>query len=221
MYERFTDRARQVLQEANEEAKRFRHEYIGTEHVLLGLVKTNAGVASEVLKSLGVELRRIRQEVEKIVQPGPYKVEVDKLPQTPRAKKVIEFAIDESRSLNHNYVGTEHILLGLIREQEGVASQVLMNLGLNLQKIRDEVLVLLGREPTPLPQPEPIESPPDLPSRFDQAYWLLQSASEALGHLKVGAVSEQDFAWAAALREKQVALKKIQDWLLAEKNRDA
>lgn len=144
MYERFTDRARKVMQLANQEAQRFNHEYIGTEHILLGLVKEGSGVAANVLKNLDVDLRKIRLEVEKIVQSGPDIVTMGKLPQTPRAKKVIEYAMEEARNLNHNYVGTEHLLLGLLREQEGVAAQVLMNLGLKLEDVREEVLNLLG-----------------------------------------------------------------------------
>ena len=144
MYERFTDRARKVMQLANQEAQRFNHEYIGTEHILLGLVKEGSGVAANVLKNLEVDLRKIRLEVEKLVQSGPEMVTMGKLPQTPRAKKVIEYSMEEARNLNHNYVGTEHILLGLLREQEGVAAQVLMNLGLKLEEVREEVLNLLG-----------------------------------------------------------------------------
>jgi ATP-dependent Clp protease ATP-binding subunit ClpC len=144
MYERFTDRARKVMQLANQEAQRFNHEYIGTEHVLLGLIKEGSGVAANVLKNLDIDLRKIRMEVEKLVQSGPDMVTMGKLPQTPRAKKVIEYSMEEARNLNHNYVGTEHILLGLLREQEGVAAQVLMNLGLKLEDVREEVLNLLG-----------------------------------------------------------------------------
>ncbi|MFP6666892.1 MAG: ATP-dependent Clp protease ATP-binding subunit [Pirellulales bacterium] len=144
MYERFTDRARKVMQLANQEAQRFNHEYIGTEHILLGLIKEGSGVAANVLKNLDVDLRKIRLEVEKLVQSGPDMVTMGKLPQTPRAKKVIEYSMEEARNLNHNYVGTEHILLGLLRELEGVAAQVLMNLGLKLEEVREEVLNLLG-----------------------------------------------------------------------------
>ncbi|MCH7527490.1 MAG: NDP-hexose 4-ketoreductase, partial [Planctomycetes bacterium] len=144
MFERFTDRARKVMALANQEAQRFNHEYIGTEHILLGLVKEGSGVGANVLKNLEVDLRKVRLEVEKLVKSGPDMVTMGKLPQTPRAKKVIEFAIEEARSLNHNYVGTEHLLLGLLREQDGVAAQVLMNLGLKLEEVREEVLNLLG-----------------------------------------------------------------------------
>jgi ATP-dependent Clp protease ATP-binding subunit ClpC len=144
MFERFTDRARKVMALANQEAQRFNHEYIGTEHVLLGLVKEGIGVGANVLKNLDVDLRKVRLEVEKLVKSGPEMVTMGKLPQTPRAKKVIEYAIEEARNLNHNYVGTEHLLLGLLREQDGVAAQVLMNLGLKLEEVREEVLNLLG-----------------------------------------------------------------------------
>jgi len=144
MFERFTDRARKVMALANQEAQRFNHEYVGTEHVLLGLVKEGQGVAANVLHSLGIDLKKIRLEVEKIVKSGPDMVTMGKLPQTPRAKKVLEFAIEEARNLGHNYVGTEHLLLGLLREHDGVAAQVLMNLGLKLDDVRSEILNILG-----------------------------------------------------------------------------
>ncbi|MGA2093776.1 MAG: Clp protease N-terminal domain-containing protein, partial [Sedimentisphaerales bacterium] len=144
MFERFTDRARKVMALANQEAQRFNHEYIGTEHILLGLVKEGSGVGATVLKNLDVDIKKLRLEVEKLVKSGPDMVTMGKLPHTPRAKKVIEFAIEEARSLNHNYVGTEHLLLGLLRESEGIAAQVLMNLGLRLEDVRQEVLNLLG-----------------------------------------------------------------------------
>ncbi len=144
MFERFTDRARKVMALANQEAQRFNHEYIGTEHILLGLVKEGSGVGANVLKNLEVDLRKVRLEVERLVRAGPEMVTMGKLPQTPRAKKVIEYAIEEARNLNHNYVGTEHLLLGLLREHDGVAAQVLMNLNLKLEEVREEVLNLLG-----------------------------------------------------------------------------
>ncbi|MGD0597670.1 MAG: ATP-dependent Clp protease ATP-binding subunit [Sedimentisphaerales bacterium] len=155
MFERFTDRARKVMALANQEAQRFNHEYIGTEHILLGLVKEGSGVGATVLKNLDVDIKKLRLEVEKLVKSGPDMVTMGKLPHTPRAKKVIEYAIEEARSLNHNYVGTEHLLLGLLRETEGIAAQVMMNLGLRLEDVRQEVLNLLGagvdtNEPTGL-----------------------------------------------------------------------
>ena len=144
MFERFTDRARKVMALANQEAQRFNHEYIGTEHILLGLVKEGSGVGANVLKNLDIDIKKLRIEIEKFVKSGPDMVTMGKLPQTPRAKKVIEYAIEEARALNHNYVGTEHILLGLLRESDGIAAQVLMSLGLKLENVRQEVLNLLG-----------------------------------------------------------------------------
>ncbi len=144
MFERFTDRARKVMALANQEAQRFNHEYIGTEHILLGLVKEGSGVGATVLKNLDVDIKKLRLVVEKRVKSGPDMVTMGKLPQTPRAKKVIEYAIEEARALNHNYVGTEHILLGLLRETEGIAAQVLMDMDMKLEDVRQEVLNLLG-----------------------------------------------------------------------------
>lgn len=144
MYERFTDRARKVMVLANKEAQRFNHEYIATEHILLGLIKEGSGVAANVLKNFDVDWRRIRLEVEKVILSAPVAVTVGKRPQTPRAKQVIEYAMEEARNLGHNYVGTEHMLLGLMREQVGVAAQVLMSCGLKLDRARDEVLAILG-----------------------------------------------------------------------------
>src|SRR5438094_133153 len=144
MFERFTDRARKVMALANQDAQRFNHEYIGTEHIVLGLVKEGSGVGANVLKNLDVDLRKVRLEVEKLVKTGPEMVTMGKVPQSPRAKKVSEYAIEEARNLYHNYGGTEHLLLGLLREHDGVAAQVLMNLGLKLEEVREEVLNLLG-----------------------------------------------------------------------------
>ncbi len=146
MFDRFTDRARKVMSFARQEAERFNHDYIGTEHILLGLVKEGSGVAANVLENLEVDLEKVRLEVEKLVKPAPDVVTIGQLPFTPRAKKVLEFAIDEARALDHNYVGTEHLLLGLLREQEGLAAQVLMNLGLKLEDVRSEVMEFLGAE---------------------------------------------------------------------------
>ena len=146
MFDKFTDRARKVMVLAREEAKRFNHEYIGTEHILLGLVKEGSGVAANVLQNLDIDLKKIRMEVEKIVQAGPDLVSVGQLPFTPRVKKVLEYAVEEARSMGHNYIGTEHQLLGLLREQEGVAAQVLLNLGIKLEDVREEVIDLLGAE---------------------------------------------------------------------------
>ena len=144
MFNRFTERARKVIILAKEEARRFNHDYIGTEHMLLGLIREGEGVAAAVLQKLGVSLENIRLEIEKLVQPGPTTQIIGDIPFTPRAKKTLELAAEEARSLGHNYIGTEHLLLGLIREGEGVASQVLLNLGLDLNTVRNEVMELLG-----------------------------------------------------------------------------
>ncbi len=144
MFERFTDRARKVMALANEEARRFNHEYIGTEHILLGLVKEGSGVGANVLKDLNVSLRAVRIDVERMLVTDPELPAMGKLPQTPRAKKVIEYAIEESRNLGCNYVGTEHILLGLLRNPDDLAAAVLMQHGVTLENGRREILLLLG-----------------------------------------------------------------------------
>ena len=136
MYKRFTDRARRVMMLANLEAQRFNHEYIGTEHILLGVVNEGSGVGGAVLKRLGVDLLRVRFEVERIVAAGPDMITMGRLPHTPRAKKVIEYAIEEARNLNHNCVGTEHLLLGLLLEVEGVAAHVLLIMGVRVDSVR-------------------------------------------------------------------------------------
>ena len=144
MFNRFTERARKVIVLSKEEARRFNHDYIGTEHLLLGLVREGEGVAAAVLQKIGVDLPTIRLEIEKLVQPGPSTQILGDIPFTPRAKKALELAAEEARSLGHNYIGTEHLLLGLVREGEGVAAQVLLNLGIDLEKVRQEIMGLLG-----------------------------------------------------------------------------
>lgn len=173
MYERFTDRARKVMQLAKAEAQRLNHEYIGTEHILLGIIEEGSGVAATVMKERGVNFNSIRDEVDKIVQRGPDPEPADspdpgglrgwitalslalfwldarrKRPQTPTAKHVIEYAMREARNLNHGYVGTEHLLLGLLIDRESVSYHVLTNLGLELHDVREEILDLLGQEPS-------------------------------------------------------------------------
>ncbi len=145
MFERPSDRARKVLALANQEAQRFNHEYVGTEHILLGLVKEGCGIGATTLENLDVDLRRVRLEVEKLIKSGPEMSSLGKLPQTPRAKKVIEYALEEARSLNHNYVGTEHLLLGILREHDGIAATVLRDsFKLKLEEVREEVLCILA-----------------------------------------------------------------------------
>ncbi|MHC5009636.1 MAG: ATP-dependent Clp protease ATP-binding subunit [Planctomycetota bacterium] len=147
MFDRFTDRARKVMGLARQEAQRFNHDYIGTEHILLGLVQEGSGVAASVLKNLDIDLKKIRHEVEKLVNSGTTMVTMGQLPFTPRAKKVLELSLEEASNLGHTYIGTEHLLLGLIRENEGIAAQVLRNLKVKLEDVRDEVLELLGADP--------------------------------------------------------------------------
>ncbi len=144
MFDRFTDRAKKVMSFARQEAQKFNHEYIGTEHILLGLVQEGSGVAANVLKNMSIDLEKVRHEVEKIVKTGPSMVTMGQLPFTPRAKKVLELSMEEASQLSHNYIGTEHLLLGLIKENEGIAAQVLMNLGVKLEEVREEVLEFLG-----------------------------------------------------------------------------
>ena len=147
MFDRMTDRARKVMELARQEAQRLNHEYIGTEHILLGLIKEGSGVAASVLSNLDVNLKSIRLEVEKMVPGGSNMATIgQKLPYTPRAKKVLELAFEEARNLGHNYIGTEHLLLGLLRENDGVAAQVLLNLGMKLEDVREEVLTFLNAE---------------------------------------------------------------------------
>ncbi|MCD8138882.1 MAG: ATP-dependent Clp protease ATP-binding subunit [Planctomycetaceae bacterium] len=147
MLEKFTDRARKVINLARQEAERLGHEFIGTEHILLGLVKEGSGVAANVLENLGVDLEKIRLEVEKYVSsPGETISASSSLPFTPKAKKVLELAMEEARNLEHNYIGTEHLLLGVLREQDGMAAQVLLNLGVKLEDVRAELMELLGAD---------------------------------------------------------------------------
>jgi ATP-dependent Clp protease ATP-binding subunit ClpC len=162
MFNRFTERARKVIILAKEEARRFNHDYIGTEHILLGLVREGEGVAAAVLQKLGVSLEKIRLEIEKLVQPGPTTQIIGDIPFTPRAKKALELAAEEARSLGHNYIGTEHLLLGLIREGEGMASQVLLNMGLDLNTLRNEVMELLGSALPSFGQAQPKTKTPAL-----------------------------------------------------------
>src|SRR5262249_51632234 len=143
-----SDQARKVMQLASLEAQRFNHGHIGTEHILLGLVKEGTGVAAHVLNNLDVNPRTICLEVEKIVGTGPDLATTGPLPQTSRAKKVIEYAIEEARSFNHNDVDSVHLLVGLLREPDGVAGRVLRNLGLKLEDVREEMLALLGPDAT-------------------------------------------------------------------------
>ncbi len=159
MSNRFTERAQRVILIAQEEAKRLNHDYVGTEHILLGLIALGEGVAAQVLANLGVDLRRVRAEIEKIVGTGDNVMLLGEIPFTPRAKKVLELAVEEAQNMGHSHVGTEHLLLGLIREEEGVAAQVLENLGVRLDIVREEVISLLGEgQPGPAAPTPPARS---------------------------------------------------------------
>jgi ATP-dependent Clp protease ATP-binding subunit ClpC len=146
MFDRFTDRARKVMALARKEAHRFNHDFIGTEHILLGLVQEGSGVAANVLKNLDVDSGKIRAEIERQVQTGHAMIHMGQLPFTPRAKRVLELCQEAAKELRHNYIGTEHLLLGLIREEQGVAATVLKDLGLRLEDVRSEVLEILGAD---------------------------------------------------------------------------
>jgi Clp amino terminal domain, pathogenicity island component len=154
MFKRFTDRARRAVDLAQDEAKRLNHGYIGTEHILLGLIREGDGVAAQALESLGISLQAVRAQVEEIIGQGQ-QAPSGHIPFTPRAKKVLELSLRESLQLGHDYIGTEHILLGLIREGDGVAAEVLVKLGADLNRVRQQVVELLsaqraqpGHEPT-------------------------------------------------------------------------
>jgi ATP-dependent Clp protease ATP-binding subunit ClpC len=148
MHDKFTERVRKVIYLAREEAARLQHDYIGTEHLLLGVIREGEGIAATVLNNLGVDLDHIRQAVENMVSSSGGTMTIGEIPFTPRAKRVLELAVEEARSLGHNYVGTEHLLLGLIREGEGVAAKVLLELGVDRKRVREETLKLLGGTPT-------------------------------------------------------------------------
>src|SRR3989475_6625074 len=153
MHDKFTERVRKVMYLAREEAARLQHDYIGTEHLLLGVIREGEGIAATVLNNLGLDLDAIRQAVESMVAATGGTLTIGEIPFTPRAKRVLELSVDEARQLGHNYVGTEHLLLGLIREGEGVAARVLLELGVDRKKVREETLKLLGGTPA-VSQPE-------------------------------------------------------------------
>jgi ATP-dependent Clp protease ATP-binding subunit ClpA len=180
MFERFTDRARRVVVLAQEEARMLNHNYIGTEHILLGLIHEGEGVAARALEAMEVSLTEVRTLVEEIIGSGQT-APTGHIPFTPRAKKVLELSLRESLQLGHTYIGTEHILLGLVREGEGVAAQVLVKLGADLERVRQQVLGVLGQEGV-------LESSPGrrFLERFsDSAHTVLEMARDSardLGH---------------------------------------
>jgi ATP-dependent Clp protease ATP-binding subunit ClpA len=186
MFERFTNRARRVIVLAQEEARILSHNYIGTEHLLLGLVHEGEGVAAKALESLGISLEAVRQQVEQIIGRGQ-QAPSGHIPFTPRAKKVLELSLREALQLGHNYIGTEHILLGLIREGEGVAAQVLVRLGADLSAVRRRVVGLApggqgeaGREPADVTA----EAMARIASARTGVHELLEDISERLANIE-------------------------------------
>jgi ATP-dependent Clp protease ATP-binding subunit ClpC len=229
VFERFTDRARRVVVLAQEEARLLNHNYIGTEHLLLGLVHEGEGVAARALESLGVSLDAVRQQVEEIIGQGD-RAPTGHIPFTPRAKKVIELAGREASDLGHNYVGTEHLLLGLIREGDGVAAQTLAKLGVDLAGVRLQVVELLhGRAGSGLLSQRPRRGKRARDRLFDDALLRVDSLDRRLEAIerwvgmrpdmsdldqqisqvrrdKESAIDAQDFEAAAVLRDKEKEL---------------
>src|SRR5438309_2537466 len=188
-FDRFNDRAKRVLALAQDEAVRFNHNYIGTEHLLLGLVREGEGVAAHVLNSLGVELSKVRKAVEFIIGRGDATTSPSEITLSPRTKKVIEFAADEARKLGHSHVGTEHILLGIVREGEGIASGVLESLGVSLEKVRHQVIATLGQQHPEQPTaqaPHPTGPFDRIDDRSKRVLALAQDEATQLGHRHVG-----------------------------------
>ena len=210
MFQRFTDRARRVVVLAQEEARMLGHTHIGTEHILLGLIHEGEGVAARALDSLGISLGAVRQQVEEVIGRGQEAPSSGHIPFTPRAKKVLELSLREAMQLGHNYIGTEHILLGLIREGEGVAAQVLVGLGADLNRVRQTVIQLLhGHAPESLTGISSIESrmsaveqwvgiAPDT-GDLDRQIWQARSERRA-------AAASNDPELAASLREQEKEL---------------
>jgi ATP-dependent Clp protease ATP-binding subunit ClpA len=202
MFERFTDRARRVVVLAQEEARLLNHNYVGTEHLLLGLIHEGQGVAAKALESLGIRLEAVRAQVEEIIGQGQG-APTGHVPFTPRAKKVLELSLRESKQLGHDYIGTEHILLGLIREGEGVAAQVLVRLGADLSRTRGQVIGLLsgstgGVEAGARTRLVRMTIPADL--------FLLEEQLAQVRRQKEAAIDAEDFDRAAALRDQEQQL---------------
>jgi ATP-dependent Clp protease ATP-binding subunit ClpA len=196
VFERFTDRARRVVVLAQEEARMLNHGYIGTEHILLGLIQENDGVAAKALESLGVSLEAVRSQVEEIIGQGQA-APTGHIPFTPRAKKVLELSLREALQLGHNYIGTEHILLGLIREGEGVAAQVLQKLGADLNRVRQAVLQLLeGYTRTARPPESEMAGSVERAERLERIEERAKLEAEAAGDESVTA----EHRWVASLR---------------------
>ena len=205
MFERFTDRARRVIVLAQEEARMLNHNYIGTEHILLGLIREGEGVAAKALESLGISLDAVRQQVEEIIGRGQ-QAPSGHIPFTPRAKKVLELSLRESLQLGHDYIGTEHILLGLIREGDGVAAQVLVKLGADLNRVRQQVIELnSGQQPRPGPLP-PREGVPlsEVQARLEAVEDRLAAVEQRVGTGPDTSDLDEQIARSAARRNAAV-----------------
>lgn len=215
MYELFTDDARKVIALANREAQRLNHEYIGTEHLLLGLL--NCTGAASIFKDLGLDIQKIRSEIDWVMQHGPDSVTEGRLSQTPRAKNVIGYAIEEFRRLKHDHIGVVHLLWGLIREHEGVAAQVLMNQGLTLKAVH-EALAGVAKPVRPSIANRLPADIQDLPTELQHAAADLDAEIRRLTTEKEQAVGERNFETAAALRDRADELKRrkksiVRDWI--------
>lgn len=178
MFERFTDRARRVLVLAQEEAGRLRHDHVGTEHLLLGMVCEGDGVGATALKGLGIELHAVREQVESRVDPGDGSV-LEHPPFTPAAKQALELALREALGLSHRYIGTEHILLGLVRQGDGVAAQVLAQLGAGLAAVRSQVIRTLSGPPVPVPDEGEVPAPDAGSQAWQEVGWTLLASGTA------------------------------------------
>ena len=214
MFERFTDRARRVVVLAQEEARMLNHNYIGTEHILLGLISEGEGVASVALKSLGISLDAVRQQVEEIIGRGQ-QAPSGHIPFTPRAKKVLELSLRESKQFDHNYIGTEHILLGLIREGNGVAAQVLVKLDADLKRVRQQIIQMLNEHPAGEPGPGVEVRLGMVEQRLtaiEQRVGIGPDTSELDEQIEVvrtekgAAIDAQDFEQAVSLRDREKQL---------------
>jgi ATP-dependent Clp protease ATP-binding subunit ClpA len=213
MYAQFNSEAGQVMQFAEQEARRLNHEYIGTEHILLGLLNAYSSAGATVLKHFCRNLNRVRREIEKIIYSPPDSISVEKLPETPRAKKAIEYAIQEAHGLNQAVVGSEHLLLGLFREDEGVAGVVLRNLGLKLGELRNQVRG--SRTPPPL-MPSEEEIFVSLPAEIQEKVRELDTQLEQLTREKQDVVGLSDFERAATLRDRLDRLRKKRQQIIRE-----
>jgi ClpA/ClpB-like protein len=212
MFQRFTDRARRVVVLAQEEARILDHNYIGTEHILLGLLREGEGVAAKALESLGISLDAVRQQVEEIIGQGQ-QAPSGHIPFTPRSKKVLELSLREAQQLGHTYIGTEHILLGLIREGDGVAAQVLVRLGADLNRVRQQVIQLLTGRAAGEPGPEAEARPEMAWQRAGQRAGSgpdtsdLDEQIEAARTEKEAAIEAQDFEQSVVLRHRETQLR--------------